>query len=151
MQRLEDDVTDLIIKDMRRILLVLVCLLGLCGCRTVREAESVKVSSHDTVYVSKSDVLRDSVYVDRWRDVYVSGDTVHEVRCETVYRWRLWTVTDTLWKAVHSDSVAVSERTVEVERERSGYDRFVSWGFWILLVVVLAGVVLVVYKKLRSK
>lgn len=109
--------------------LVAVSLLS-CGIRK----EYVQESKGDTIFLSKTDVRYDSVYVDRYRNVYVSGDTVHDEVYLTEYKLVYRDRTDT----VYERSVDVREvKSVERVNERSGYDRFVSWGFWVLVVVLL--------------
>lgn len=96
------------------------------GCKTASAplVEYREKVMHDTIEKV------DSVYVSRW--IRERGDTV-------------W-MTDTLFKFkyldkvqleyVH-DSVPYEVQVFKEVRKRNGYDKFVSWGFWILLVLLL--------------
>ena len=102
-------------------------LLSMQGCKTqtVIVPEIRELVTHDTI--SKTD----SVYVAHY--IRERGDTVF--------------VTDTVLKFKYLDKVQIIQKTdsvpyaVEVVKEvhkRNGYDRFVSCGFWVLLVLLLA-------------
>jgi len=120
-------------------------VFSMMGCVSQKEyRESVSV---DTVYVVKSDVRVDSVWVDRYRNIYVSGDTVHDVFTEYLTKYVFRDRIDTIYK-VSVDSV-VSEVVVSGDCERSGYDKFCSWWFWISLVVIIVWVVWKVVSRLR--
>lgn len=108
-------------------LLFLALFLSLTGCKTqtVVVPEIREITTHDTI------VRVDSVY--RAHYIREKGDTVF--------------VTDTVLKYAFKDKVQIVNKidsvpyAVEVVKEihkRNGYDRFVSWGFWVLLVLLLA-------------
>lgn len=104
-------------------LALFLCMTG-CKTQTVIVPEIRELVTHDTI--SKTD----SVYVAHY--IREKGDTVF--------------VTDTVLKFKYLDKVQIVQKTdsvpyaVEVVKEvhkRNGYDRFVSWGFWILVVLLL--------------
>lgn len=104
-------------------LALFLCMTG-CKTQTVIVPEIRELVTHDTI--SKTD----SVYVAHY--IREKGDTVF--------------VTDTVLKFKYLDKVQIIQKTdsvpyaVEVVKEvhkRNGYDRFVSWGFWILVVLLL--------------
>lgn len=108
-------------------LLFLALFLSLTGCKTQTMVvpEIREITTHDTI------VRVDSVY--RAHYIREKGDTVF--------------VTDTVLKYAFKDKVQIVNKidslpyAVEVVKEvhkRNGYDRFVSWGFWVLLVLLLA-------------
>lgn len=108
-------------------LLFLALFLSLTGCKTQKVVvpQIREVTTHDTI------VRVDSVY--RAHYIREKGDTVF--------------VTDTVLKYAFKDKVQIVNKidsvpyAVEVVKEvhkRNGYDRFVSWGFWVLLVLLLA-------------
>lgn len=82
----------------------------------------------DSIYIYE----HDSIFRDRWRQ----GDTVYVTvtQWKTRYRDKLWEVHDTV-TVIRTDSVT---QTITVSRPRTGYDRFCSAFFWIVLVILLA-------------
>ena len=102
-------------------------LFCMSSCKTIKPPPLIEYRdrvTHDTI------TKVDSVYVSRF--IREKGDTVF--------------VTDTLFKFkyldkvqleyVH-DSVPYEVETIKEVRKRNGYDKFVSWGFWILLAIAL--------------
>ena len=118
-----------------KILLAAVLLLSACAVPKVVTVTEYRDSvERDTVTV------RDSVTRDRF--VYIQGDTVHDIQVleRTKYRDRVQTI------EVH-DSIPYPV-TVEVPvHVRSGYDRFVSWGFWILLALIAVAIAWRIYTR----
>ena len=116
-----------------KVLLAAVLLLSACAVpKVVTVTEYRDRVERDTVTV------RDSVTRDRF--VYIKGDTVHDIQVleRIKYRDRVQTI------EVH-DSIPYPV-TVEVPvHVRSGYDRFVSWGFWILLALIAVSIALRIY------
>lgn len=116
-----------------KILLAAVLLLSACAVpKVVTVTEYRDRVERDTV------TLRDSVTRDRF--VYIQGDTVHDIQVfeRIKYRDRVQTI------EVH-DSIPYPV-TVEVPvRVRNGYDRFVSWGFWILFALIAVAIAWRIY------
>lgn len=116
-----------------KILLAVVLMLSACAVpKVVTVTEYRDRVERDTVTV------RDSVTRDRF--VYIQGDTVHDIQVleRTKYRDRVQTI------EVH-DSIPY-QVTIEVPvHVRSGYDRFVSWGFWILLALIAVSIAWRIY------
>ena len=116
-----------------KILLLAVLLLSACAVpKVVTVTEYRDRTERDTV------TLRDSVTRDRF--VYIQGDTVHDIQVleRIKYRDRVQVI------EVH-DSIPY-QVTVEVPvRVRNGYDRFVSWGFWILLALIAVAIAWRIY------
>jgi len=71
--------------------------------------------------------------------IFVLGDTVRQV--DTIYKYRLKYVdkVQTQYVAVH-DSIPYPVEVVKEVRKRNQYDRFTSWGFWILILLLLVRV-----------
>lgn len=121
---------------MKRILFILICACALCSCHLKRQIiDTTYVSNNDSVRDVRIERVFDSVYIDRWHTIFQRGDTVF-VRDSTVeHRLRDAAKIDT-FVDIQSDTIRITETTTEyIPRERSGYDRFVSWGFWILLSI----------------
>jgi hypothetical protein len=106
-----------------------------------------------TVTEYRDRVLTDTVTVTELRvdSVYLShvekqrGDTIH-VR-DTIFKYRILhdTQAETKLEYVH-DSIPYPVEVVKEVRKRNGYDRFTSWGFWILAVLILIRVAWWVFK-----
>ena len=116
-------------------IIILWLCLHLVGCRTIQQQtavhnrDSVRIEVRlDSIYVYE----HDSIYRDRWKN----GDTVfvQVEKWKTRYRDKLREVHDTI-AVVKTDSVTT---VVTVPRPRTGYDRFCSWFFWIVVVLLLA-------------
>ena len=106
------------------ILTVLFLMMTGCGVQTKIVTEYRDRVTHDTV------ARVDSVYVSRY--IREKGDTVRII--DTIFQYKIL-------ERVHESYVRDSiPYTVEVQvpvRKRNGYDRFVSWGFWILVVLII--------------
>ena len=115
-------------------LLILWLCLHLVGCKTIQQQTAVH--NRDSVRV---EVRLDSIYIYEhdsiWRDRWRQGDTVFVTveKWKTRYRDKLREVHDTI-AVVKTDSVTT---VVTVPRPRTGYDRFCSWFFWIVVVLLL--------------
>lgn len=126
------------------ILLVGLITVMLCSCQCHRHT-----ATHDTVYVDKVRTeLRwqyDSIYIDRWHNVYTAGDTVYRV--DSLVSYRLLRVHDTL---TLRDSIYLSKSdttTVEVKKPLSGFVKGQIAGFWVLLVAVVLAIAWKIYRK----
>lgn len=107
---------------------MILAALSLSSCSSAKKIATV---TEYRDHVTRDTVERvDSVYVSRL--IRERGDTVY--------------ITDTLIRFAYRDRVKleyihdsipyVQEVQVPV-RERNGYDRFTSWGFWILVILLL--------------
>ena len=101
------------------------------------QTKTVTVTEYrDRVVTDTVEKLRvDSVYVSRW--IKQKGDTI--ILHDTIFKYRVLHDTETVKEYVH-DSIPYQvevEVTKEV-RKRNGYDRFTSWGFWILALLLCA-------------
>ena len=124
-------------------LILLVAVLLLAACKSTRHT-----ATHDTIYVNSERVeyqwRHDSIYLDRWHDRWVMGDTVYLRDSVVHYRWH--TKTDTV--ALH-DSVYISKSDttkVEVKKPLSAFVKGQIAGFWVLLMGVLLSVAWWVFK-----
>ena len=112
---------------MKRLLIFIICAFAMYACKSqkvVTVTEYRDRATRDTV------VQTDSVYVSHV--IRERGDTIFML--DTLYKFRYL---DKVRDVYVHDSVPY---TVEVRvpvRTRNGYDKFVSWGFWILLVLAL--------------
>ena len=88
-----------------------------------------------TVTEYRDRVLRDTLT--RTDSVYIShvvrdkGDTVHVL--DTIFKYKYL---DKVREVYVHDSIPYAVEVQVPVRTRNGYDRFTSWGFWILLLLL---------------
>ena len=124
-------------------LILLVAVLLLAACKSTRHT-----ATHDTIYVNTERVeyqwRHDSIYLDRWHDRWVMGDTVYLRDSVVHYRWHTKTDTVTLHDSVY---ISKSDTTkVEVKKPLSAFVKGQIAGFWVLLMGVLLSVAWWVFK-----
>lgn len=111
------------------VILISVFLAACAQTKTVTVTEYRDRAVTDTV-----EKLRvDSVYVSRW--IKQKGDTI--ILHDTIFKYRVLHDTETLTEYVH-DSIPYQVEVTKEVRKRNGYDRFTSWGFWILALLLCA-------------
>lgn len=117
-------------------------MLAACTApKTITVTEYRDLVRFDTVTVERDRV--DSTYKAHY--LYHQGDTVHQV--DTIYKYRIKYVDkmQTQYVTVH-DSIPYKVDVVKEVRKRNGYDRFTSWGFWILAFLILTRVTWWIFK-----
>lgn len=99
------------------------------------QTKTVTVTEYsDRVVTDTVEMLRvDSVYVSRW--IKQKGDTI--ILHDTIFKYRVLHDTETVKEYVH-DSIPYQVDVTKEVRKRNGYDRFTSWGFWILALLLCA-------------
>lgn len=99
------------------------------------QTKTVTVTEYsDRVVTDTVEMLRvDSVYVSRW--IKQKGDTI--ILHDTIFKYRVLHDTETVKEYVH-DSIPYQVEVTREVRKRNGYDRFTSWGFWILALLLCA-------------
>lgn len=104
--------------------------LFLTGCapRIVTVTEYKERVTHDTIH----DARIDSVY--KYQYIKEKGDTVW--RIDSVFAFRVLYRDRVKIEQAH-DSVPYAVEVQVPVRTRNAYDRFTSWGFWVLLVLSL--------------
>ena len=111
------------------VILISVFLAACAQTKTVTVTEYRDLVVTDTV-----EKLRvDSVYVSRW--IKQKGDTI--ILHDTIFKYRVLHDTETVKEYVH-DSIPYQVEVTKEVRKRNGYDRFTSWGFWILALLLCA-------------
>lgn len=115
-----------------RFFAVIAISLLLAACA---QTKTVTVTEYrDRVVTDTVEKLRvDSVYVSRW--VKQKGDTI--ILHDTIFKYRVLHDTETVKEYVH-DSIPYQVEVTKEVRKRNGYDRFTSWGFWILALLLCA-------------
>ena len=102
-------------------------LFSMCGCKTqtvVTVPEIRKEYIHDTIN------RIDSIY--EMHIIKENGDTVW--RIDSIIKWRF---KEKIVEALKVDSVPYPVEVQVPVRYRSRYDKFTSWFFWIVVVLVL--------------
>lgn len=99
------------------------------------QTKTVTVTEYrDRVVTDTLEKLRvDSVYVSRW--IKQMGDTI--ILHDTIFKYRVLHDTETVKEYVH-DSIPYQVEVTKEVRKRNWYDRFTSWGFWILALLLCA-------------
>lgn len=111
------------------VILISVFLSACAQTRTITVTEY-----RDRVVTDTVEKLRvDSVYVSRW--IKQKGDTI--ILHDTIFKYRVLHDTETVKEYVH-DSIPYQVEVTKEVRKRNGYDRFTSWGFWILALLLCA-------------
>ena len=107
------------------------------------QTKTVTVTEYrDRVVTDTVEKLRvDSVYVSRW--IKQKGDTI--ILHDTIFKYRVLHDTETVKEYVH-DSIPYQVEVTKEVRKRNGYDRFTSWGFWILALLLCARIALWAFK-----
>ena len=115
-----------------RFFAVIAISLLLAACAQTR---TITVTEYrDRVVTDTVEKLRvDSVYVSRW--IKQKGDTI--ILHDTIFKYRVLHDTKTVKEYVH-DSIPYQVEVTKDVRKRNGYDRFTSWGFWILALLLCA-------------
>ena len=111
------------------VILISVFLAACAQTKTVTVTEYRDRVVTDTV----EKLCVDSVYVSRW--IKQKGDTI--ILHDTIFKYRVLYDTETVKEYVH-DSIPYQVEVTKEVRKRNGYDRFTSWGFWILALLLCA-------------
>ena len=120
---------------MKRVFFIVLLASALCcSCRTVRVIEQVPVEVHDTTYVAKT--IRDSIYVDHFREVTKKNDTIYIT--DEVTKMKFVTKTDTAYRYIEKPVTLTETETVEVAKPLSWWEKALMWSGVAALVVLLA-------------
>ena len=114
--------------------IVLLASVLCCSCRTVRVVEQVPVEVHDTTYVAKT--IRDSIYVDHFREVTKKNDTIYIT--DEVTKTKIVTKIDTAYRYIEKPITLTETETVEVAKPLSWWQKALMWSGVAALVVLLA-------------
>ena len=116
---------------LRKTVFYIALLLLLTGCKGSQPAIVIQYRDrvqHDTIERERVDSVRVVRYVRE------KGDTVHVI--DTVEKFRnVWR--DRVQVEYVRDSVPYVQEVKVPVRTRNGYDRFTSWGFWGLFLLLV--------------
>lgn len=114
--------------------LIFTILESLVSCRTVRVVEQVPVLVHDTLRLTQT--LRDSVYIDHFREVTKMNDTIYVTDSVAVVKYSL--KTDTAYRYIERPVTVAKTTTVEVEKPLRWWQKTLMYTGVAALVILLA-------------
>ena len=114
--------------------LIFTILESLVGCRTVRVVEQVPVHIHDTLRLTQT--LRDSIYIDHFREVTKKNDTIYITDSIAVIKYSL--KTDTAYRYIEQPVTVAKTTTVEVEKPLRWWQKTLMYIGVAVLVILLA-------------
>lgn len=117
--------------------LIFTLLESLVGCRTVRVVEQVPVHIHDTLRLIQT--LRDSIYIDHFREVTQKDDTIYITDSVSVIKYSL--ITDTAYRYIERPVPVVRTEQVEVKKPLSWWQKTLMYTWVASLVILLAAAV----------
>lgn len=116
---------------MKKLIVIIVSLVLMCvlsGCRTAKELESSDLTNIEKLVEYRDKYHRDSIYIRDSVIVFVKGDTVYKDRWRTEYKDRV--VRDTVFK---TDTVFIAK---EVEREQTEPPNS-NWSLIIIIIILI--------------
>ena len=111
-------------------ILPIAALLLLSGCRTVRVVEQVPVEVHDTLRLTQT--LRDSIFIDHFREVTKKADTIYITDSIAVVKHHF--TTDTAYRYIEKPVVVSKTETVEVKKPLAWWQKGLMWCGGIALI-----------------
>ena len=127
-------------------ILPIVALLLLSGCRTVRVVEQVPVHVHDTLRLTQT--LRDSIFIDHFREVTKKADTVYITDSIAVVKHHF--TTDTAYRYIERPVTIVRTEQVEVEKPLAWWQKGLMWAGAIGIFTVIAAVAIRILRRRTS-
>lgn len=106
------------------------------SCRTVRVVEQVPVHVHDTLRLTQT--LRDSIFIDHFREVTKKADTVYIRDSIAVVKHHF--TTDTAYRYIERPVTVTRTETVEVKKPLAWWQKGLMWAGAIGIVTALAAV-----------
>jgi len=124
---------------MKRLLPIVLLASAICSsCRTVRVVEQVPVHVHDTLRLTQT--LRDSIYIDHFREVTQKNDTIFVTN--EVTKSKIVTKTDTAYRYIERPVSVVRTEQVEVKKPLRWWQKGLMWTGAIGIFVAALAVIL---------
>lgn len=123
-------------KPIHPILPIAALLLSLTACRTVRVVEQVPVEVHDTLRLTQT--LRDSIFIDHFREVTKKADTVYITDSIAVVKHHF--TTDTAYRYIERPVTVTRTETVEVKKPLAWWQKGLMWAGALGILTALAAV-----------
>lgn len=124
----------------------IVALLLLSGCRTVRVVEQVPVHVHDTLRLTQT--LRDSIFIDHFREVTKKADTIYVTDSIAVIKYSL--ITDTAYRYIERPVPVVRTEQVETKKPLAWWQKGLMWAGAIGIFIALAAVAVRILRRRTS-
>ena len=118
--------------------LIFTILESLAGCRTVRVVEQVPVHVHDTLRLTQT--LRDSIYINHFREVTKKNDTIYITDSIAVVKHHF--TTDTAYRYIERPVTVAKIETVEVEKPLAWWQKGLMWAGAIGIFVAALAIIL---------
>lgn len=119
---------------MKRLFPIVLLASALCSsCRTVRVVEQVPVHVHDTLRLTQT--LRDSIFIDHFREVTKKADTVYITDSIAVVKYSL--ITDTAYRYIERPVPVVRTEQVEVEKPLRWWQKGLMWAGLSAIIFLL--------------
>lgn len=115
--------------------LLLAAFLLFSGCKTTKCIPTTEYITRDSIIVKHNTdsvrvIEKDSVFVEK------GGDTVFVTKWKTLYKEHITNKVDTIYQDNTSTIVQTEVREVVPK-----YYKVVSWGFWALVVLIMAVII----------
>lgn len=134
-------------KPIRTILPIVLLASALCSsCRTVRVVEQVPVHVHDTLRLTQT--LRDSIFIDHFREVTKKADTIYVTDSIAVIKYSL--ITDTAYRYIERPVPVVRTEQVEVKKPLAWWQKGLMWAGAIGILTSLAAVAVRILRRRTS-
>lgn len=116
------------------------------SCRTVRVVEQVPVHVHDTLRLTQT--LRDSIFIDHFREVTKMNDTIYITDSIAVIKYSL--ITDTAYRYIERPVTVTRTETVEVKKPLAWWQKGLMWAGAIGIFTVIAAVAIRILRRRTS-
>lgn len=135
------------IKPILPIFPIVLLASAICSsCRTVRVVEQVPVHVHDTLRLTQT--LRDSIYIDHFREVTQKADTIYITDSIAVIKYSL--KTDTAYRYIERPVPVVRTEQVEVEKPLAWWQKGLMWAGALGILTALAAVAVRILRRRTS-
>lgn len=115
--------------------LLMCAALAMVGCAHTKVVVAPQTHSDHRDSV-RTEYKHDSIYVDRWHNIITKGDTVRIHDSIYVEKWRVRELHDSVRIEVR-DSIPYPVEVQVPVAYKSGYTKFTSWFFWIVLIIAI--------------
>ncbi len=126
-------------KPIKPIIPIVLLASAICSsCRTVRVVEQVPVHVHDTLRLTQT--LRDSIYIDHFREVTKKADTIYITDSIAVIKYSL--KTDTAYRYIERPVPVVRTEQVEVKKPLAWWQKGLMWAGALGIFVAALAIIL---------